>query len=463
MEESGVRLDPLSEMLALSSGGNTKNIILTLMETTGPLDEEAMISAVRHATPAFPQFLGRLREVKSRGRHYLFWDYRANGGLPIHTVDMNGDSGGSHSLNDILERLAPHLDRDRNLFDETASDYFIVKLAPDRHVLGAAVHHAATDAATVSEFGKEVLAHYHRLKTGRLPDWVHQPHAMSSSRKREVETAPWSWRDILRNSRTAVQELLERPTLPAGSGVPADTVQYHIKRELSVEDTERMVKGTLRNGASLVDLLVARANLAVDQWNERRYVPAGLLTTSMSVNMRGRFSKLKSPNSGGLIFFRSSPHERTDAKAFARSIAVNRIKQFRRQMDFRYYQNVEKLTNSVSVLPLKARRRLVRFLTDRYQVSVAITLLGAIWPKSLNGKPSADTYLTHSADLEIQGVHGVGYKLLSSTRVLLIVYFFRNRLNLILAASACLFTRQEAEDFLDLVVSNLAGATRGGG
>ena len=49
MEEAPARLDALSEMMALSSYGNTKNILVTAVETKGPLDEEAMTLAVRQA------------------------------------------------------------------------------------------------------------------------------------------------------------------------------------------------------------------------------------------------------------------------------------------------------------------------------------------------------------------------------------------------------------------------------
>ena len=43
MEEAPARLDALSEMMALSSYGNTKNILVTAVETKGLLDEEAVV------------------------------------------------------------------------------------------------------------------------------------------------------------------------------------------------------------------------------------------------------------------------------------------------------------------------------------------------------------------------------------------------------------------------------------
>ena len=54
MEEASARLSALSEMMALSSYCNTKNILVIAVEVKGPLDEEAMTLAVRQAANRFP-------------------------------------------------------------------------------------------------------------------------------------------------------------------------------------------------------------------------------------------------------------------------------------------------------------------------------------------------------------------------------------------------------------------------
>ena len=47
MSDATEQLNPLSEMLALSSYGNTKNIIVAVAETSGPFDEQAAKLAVQ--------------------------------------------------------------------------------------------------------------------------------------------------------------------------------------------------------------------------------------------------------------------------------------------------------------------------------------------------------------------------------------------------------------------------------
>ncbi len=49
----------------------------------------------------------------------------------------------------------------------------------------------------------------------------------------------------------------------------------------------------------------------------------------------------------------------------------------------------------------------------------------------------------------------MGYKLLSSTPLLLIVYSFRGRLNLVLHAKGTLFTRRESSEFMDIMMKNI--------
>ena len=448
------KLDPLSEMLALSSYGNTKNIIITAIETRGPLDEEGLIQAAKRAASSFPQILSRLKEIKEKGRYHLFWEYRPDEVLPVRITDMK-TADGTVSLDQFLSHVSGRLDRDWNLFEEPASEFHFVRLSADHHILSVAVHHAAADGVTASEFGKEVFANYHELKTGQRPDWASDTPALSSSGKRRVKVKKPNWKKVLEGVRQTLVRLTDKPSLPAGDGSNSDTRQYHIKRVLSVEDSDRIVKKALERGVSPVDLLAADAGRAVDDWNAEHNVAPGLLTISMTVNMRGRFRGLDRPNTGGVIFFRSMPQDREDVAAFTRSIAAKRIGHFRRQEDYTYYSDVSRMTDSLRIFPFNTRRKIVNFIVNRYQLSMAVTLLGVIWPKLENGKITADTYLTRTGDLEIDQVHGTGYKLLSSTRALLIAYFYKKQLNVVLAASACQFTYEQAEAFTDLIVKDL--------
>jgi len=122
-------------------------------------------------------------------------------------------------------------------------------------------------------------------------------------------------------------------------------------------------------------------------------------------------------------------------------------------------RNIETMVNALRVFPFRIRRRIVHFLVNTHRYSAGITQVGIVWPKTRNGKPTADTNVTKAADLTVAEVHGIAYKLHSSTHVLLVTYGFRNRLHLVLACSGSLFTRAEAQSFMDLIMDNVLSGT----
>lgn len=455
MAEVREKVDPTSEMLLLSTYGNTKNILITAVEVDGSFDEEAAKLAVWKAAQRFPHMLSCIKEVRSGGLHHLVWESRPDLPIPMTVTEMNGSVEGTPLLDNLLAHLRPRLDRDWNLFEEVPFDIQVVRIAADHHILVTSFHHVASDAATAAESGKEFFAHYHQIKTGKMPEWASEAHAISSSAKRKAQVRPSTWRDALIGARQTLVHLFDKPVLPAGGGSPKDLREHQIKRVLSEEETVRIGMRATRHAVSPIDLFTACGEIAVDRWNEARNIPPGLLTCSMTVNARGRFSSSDQPNNSSVIFFRSTPEERKNLARFCRTLAVTRISHFRKQLDIKYMRDVQRMINSLRLLPFRLRRKIVHQVVNRHQFSIAVTMLGVLWPKTRNGKPSSETAFTRSADISLREVHGIGYKLLSSNHVLLIVYAFKNRLNLVLASSASRFTRQEAEAFMDLLVDTL--------
>jgi len=448
-------LDALSEMLAVSSYGNTKNVLVTAAEMRGPLDIEAMSQAGRLALRSFPEFSCCIKELREGPRFSLYRQSQPDIKNPVLFSDVTARSAGSSTFDNIVTHLGPRLDREWDLFHEPPAEVHILRLDDRLHVIAFVLHHVAADAGAASELGRRIFEIYHDIRTGTPPEWACLAQAVSTNRKRPVRVIPSSWRDVLANARDAVSQMVQRPTLPAGTGDPADRRQHQVKRVLRAEETGALINWASARGVSFIDVMVACTNLAIDRWNQARGIAPGLLTTSMSVNMRGRYQGNGAPNNSALIFFRSPPEERADAGTFARSLALARIKQFRRQRDHKFYRDVQLLNAAMRPLPFRMKRRLTSFVMNRHQYSVAITLLGVVWPGARNGRPTQDSCVSRVADATITELHGIGYKLLSSTHLLFIIYIFNNRLNFVLAASASHFTRQEAESFMDLVLDQL--------
>jgi hypothetical protein len=171
--------------------------------------------------------------------------------------------------------------------------------------------------------------------------------------------------------------------------------------------------------------------------------------------MRGRFQGIQRQNNSALIFFKSRPEERRDLGAFTRQIAVNRIRQFRNQMDFKFFQDVSRMNSLMSMAPFQLRRNVTDFVMNLHKFSIAVTLLGVMWPEIKNGKPTVDSCLTHVGECEISQVHGLAYKMISNTPALVLVYLYKGLLNFVMASSASVFTREEADEFLDLLLDAL--------
>ncbi len=374
-------LDALSEMVTLSSYGNTKNLLVTAIETRGHLDEDAMKRAVQQAAEKFPQIRSCIREVREKRMFRLLRQFRPDLPLQVIVSDLQAGDPSIPPLTRYLEHAAPRLDRNWNLFEELPAELHVAKISEDHHVIAPVIHHVAADAGVASEFGREFLANYHRIMTGGEPEWAESTPAISTSQKRPVKQKQVSWTKYFSDGKKAIAQLIERPTLPQGNGSRDDLRQFHVKRVLSVEDTSRLGQAASFYRASLVDLLSAAANLAVDRWNQARNLPAGMLTTAISVNMKGRFQGMDRPNNSAQLFLKSLPEERADESAFVRSISLHRIRQLRKQLDFSFFSDVSRMNASVRLLPFPLRRRVVDFLTKQHQYSVGITLLGIIWPE----------------------------------------------------------------------------------
>jgi hypothetical protein len=67
------------------------------------------------------------------------------------------------------------------------------------------------------------------------------------------------------------------------------------------------------------------------------------------------------------------------------------------------------------------------------------------------GQPTRYSFPTTLGELTITEFHGLGHKLLIGADLFLIVYTYQQRLNFVLASSASLFKKEEAELFMDVV------------
>jgi hypothetical protein len=459
MPHSDRLLNEASELVLLSTYGNTKNLVVTGAEMRGLLDLDAMKRAVISTVNGFPQLGCCIREIRRGGRYYLTWHPRPDLEFPVKIWKVPDKDPSTPVIDDFLRTIETSLEREWNLFEELPGEFHIVSFADDHHVVAPVIHHVAADAAVASEFGKQVALNYREIMTGMKPDSSPPTQSLSTSKKRKVQPGKHNWKDSLKSTVAALRSLTVKATLPVGHGAPRDPGQYHVKRILSAEDTAQINQSCTKARIRPVDLLVVASNLALDRWNLERNVERGLVTTAMTVNIHGKYEELQAPNTTSVLFFRSEPNERQDVREFARTVSSVRMKKLRKQRDLEVRGNISRTTGILRFLPYTARRRLVHHLIQKHQFSVAVTMLGVVWPILVNGRATDNSYLINFDDTVITEIHGVGYKLLSSTPLTLIVYIYLNRLNLVMATAARLFTRDEAESFMDKIVATISELT----
>ena len=276
--------------------------------------------------------------------------------VPTFFHKAPGHDPSETTLDLIIRTLDSRLNRDRDLFHETPAEFHLITISPERHIVGWLMHHVAGDAATGTDVGQETLANYHEIIRGSKPNWAEEYYSISGSRKRRVSPKKLTIRNYLEDVRQTFQNVFKRPCLPVGSGLGQDRSQHHVKRILTEEETDLLYKTTTNHGVSLVDRFVVCANGVIDEWNLQRGLSPGLLTASMTVNMRGRFSDVDSMNSSSLIFFKSITFRAKRYRRLCKESSPNENKTF---SESNRPQTIQKYKNDdgfISHFPLSSQK-----------------------------------------------------------------------------------------------------------
>ena len=141
------RLSPTSEMLALTTSGDTKNILICLIELTGPLNVNQALEAAQRAAAKFPQLTRRIKEVKSRWLHYLVWDADSKLKVPAFFQEIEHFEADRPMLDQLIPVIQSRLERNWDLFQEPPAEFHLIRISPERHIAGWLMHHVAGDAA----------------------------------------------------------------------------------------------------------------------------------------------------------------------------------------------------------------------------------------------------------------------------------------------------------------------------
>lgn len=449
-------LNPLAEALVLTTNFKNRNIILGALDLHGSMDLQALKSTVDGIGDFFPQLKASLTEIKLRGKHYLAWDHRKSLEIPLVITRLDGSNTAGTRFGAMLERVEQSLSRERNPFEEPASEFHLLRFGEDRHVLALILGHRAADAITLAEIVKVFMSNYHELVTGETSIFSGYPSVTSTAYKRKILKRNSSLRDYWDTLGQAMIPY-KRCAIPEGNGFLDQSGEHYVKRLLSEDKTNSIAMNCARIRVPFVDYLMAGVALAIDRWNDARNKESSSLSAALTVNMQGRFSGADGPNNDSVLYFQFNRDQRSDLKKLARHICRSRIRLFRDQMDIKYFKGMAKLNNFLRLLPFKPRQKAYLEILERHQTSFALGFMGVLWPESDSRRISGDSYLTSAGSLNVLEAHAMAHRIVSRTPLYLAVYFFRKKLNLMLSAAAWKLTNEEAEAFLDLVIIVLEG------
>ena len=453
------RLDIISDVMALTSYGNVKNVILVAAEAAGTFDKDAFTMAVSRASAKFPVLTSHLKEIREKGQYFLVREHSQELHVPILIRELSKSNPRAPTFDSLISHMIPLLDRDWNLFLEPPVEIHVLTMGKDHFVFGLLMHHSAGDAEAILALLKAVLGEYEALVSGEASPWLENPFASSTSKKKGSAERRFRWKDFLGQLWRDLPYRKVKPVLPCGTGNRQETREWHVKRVLSVQDSARILKCFSQDSLHVIDHLVACTNLALDNWNGKYDVKPGTITSAITVNMRGRFGGTSEKNYSSVILFRSDPDDRREYLKFVHELASSRIKQFEKGADLTTRKSFLRGSKLFYYLPLGLRRRVPRFFMMHQQYSAAVTFMGSLFPRFDGEGMGRDSSLTTFGDLEIIDIHAAAYKHVGGAAMHLVVFIYRNRLNLLLATWGKFMTEAECNGFMDVLVHEIDRAT----
>jgi hypothetical protein len=445
-----------SELMVLSTWGNTRNMLTYVAEMKGPFDYGAARGAVKDLVDNHPHLLSTVREIRQSGRNYLVSEYRPDFKTPVFESRISDPDKHSTTFNAILAHLHTTLERQRDLRKEPPFEVHIIRMAEQHHAMTFLFHHVAADAGKAMELSMEILAGYDVLVKGQQSKFFESRHVISAYKKRAVVQKKGSRLSAVSGFLSDIDMLFKKkPARPLGKGQASDLREFHVKRVLSKTETSEILKTFTQRKLPLVDQIFAQANATLDTWNSERGEQPGTITNVLTVNSKNRFPIPYKINNSSALFLRFGPEQRKDLFKFARRIGRERAKLLREQMDFKYRRDMDSMRNILAFLPFSLRQQVFHYIAKSHVYSIDITFLGVLMPADRDERSGEESDKVSVGDTDLVAMYGTIYKQMGGTSLSLYTFLFKDRLNIVLVAPGSLLTEEECGLFLDLLCRKL--------
>jgi hypothetical protein len=405
-------LDHFSEYAMSIETDDYPKTDFTQMQFRGPIDYAAMSEAYDEAIAGLPVFNCRLIETH-KGFYYdphwiyyagiknrlIFEDCRHMAGDPFDPMEF--------STTFYTERTKRRVD----VFHEFPLRCYLIRVKDDVHILSILYHHSVMDPSKAYKLVTNTLAGYHERVKGEKPEWASslgmamlerkegyvQPLSMAAFAKEQLVDV---W---VKNTPKTIAQIATKRIL-----TPGECMGRHSLRAV-IED-DKLLSGLLarsiRNHATVNDLLFACARKAILQWNEDRDVPSRRYRFMLITSLIGRVPVAEDagPPLSGLNFV-SDDDAGADIDTITQFFRDTRKDQLKRGVDVQFHNTLKKIVQSFRILPLRIRRNFVRPFMERIPCTFYLSNLGTVWPKIVDGRQTMDSIIKGAGDFVIEDMH----------------------------------------------------------
>lgn len=469
-------LDPISNYFVVTSQSRLKNLIGAATLLKGNIDDVAARSALRKTVSRFPQFRSRVRVKRGRWLYRMVLEPDPDHSIELDITTLNHSLAQKPLAHVIRKCVEPTLEEDWDPFDRVLTEFRLIRIHNELHVLIVVLNHVIADPWTLASFGRELAQNYAAATLRSKPGWSAQSHATSAlksarlnyyrARREQSQTnnavpATRAVSGVLRLALGIIRTFLTvRPGGATGNRGEDGSIDSQARRQLSPEETARLSGVSSMLGVSLTDRLIWASNLAVDKWNAMQERSPHTIHTCVTVQMRGRQRSSTVSSNVSALLLKSEPEERSDRKGFLISIARRRARKLRDSEDCALRSLATAAYHALRVLPPRIAAKFMRVLAQKRVFSVCISDIGIVWPEMQGAKFTGDSYLSQAGGLEVVEMHGFAQGMAVFSDMLLVTYIFRNRLNVVLNTNPEVYTRHQTETLADLIVDNLKTLVR---
>jgi hypothetical protein len=421
----------------------------------GPCDVEALDRALQEAQADFPNFHANL--VPCRKGLWTVWGWqRQPQPIALEVRDFTSLPEAPADMEAWIQaEMAPYVADVQDLGTTLPVRLLLYRFRGDRQMFVFLFHHVVIDGGGFYNFFAAALRIYHRLVTGREPEWagVAGMHAQAGAvqlvtpipagRMMREMIAEWRkyppWR---------VAQIASRP-----EAAPGRKIVRHIIEDRALQQAFR--ERARRDGGSVTDLFLAASKKALDEFNGARGADHDIMLHGLAVNQRVRRPQEETAGQGnpmGGIGIGSNEAERRDPAALLRWVIAERKRKMAAGHDYWLSWFGRQLVAASRVLPLRARPRVLRPVFD-IRISYFVTNLGVVLPRMENGRPTGETAIREAGRMELVDVHNsVGAT--EKNAGALILRTFLNRLYLVFPFGRHKVADADAEVFARLVVEH---------